>query len=64
MVIQELEQVVTLLLLEANDVSRELRVYIKCFLTSRRMRSYERMDLELTVSIPYLLLSGIDFPSL
>ena len=45
MIIQELQQVVTLFLLEADDVSCELRVDIESFLSGCRMSTNEWMDL-------------------
>ena len=44
MVVQELKQIVTLLLLEPNDISRKLGVNVDCLLTSDGMRADDRMD--------------------
>lgn len=45
MVVQELEQVVALLLLEADDVPRELRVDVQGLLAGGRVGADEGMDL-------------------
>ena len=43
MVVQEVEQVVTLFLLEADDAASELWVDIQCLLASGRVCSHKRV---------------------
>jgi hypothetical protein len=43
-IVQEVEQKVRLLLLEAHDAPAKLRVHEERFLAGRRMRSHERVD--------------------